>query len=820
MGSWLHDLRFALRGTRRSPGYVLASVLTLGLGLGASTALWSVVDGVLLRPLPLRDGERIVYLRQEAKLAGVENALFSVPEIADYRAAARTLDGVAEFSSLTFTVLGLDQPTRIKAGIVTGNYFEVMGHDVALGRALGPADDGETAPGVMVLGDAAWRRLFGGDPRAVGRVLSMNGRSVTIVGVARRAPPYPEETDVFVNMATSPHHLSAAMSHDRLHRMTEVFARLAPGATVEAAAAETAAIAERLRGEHPEAYDPTAGYAVRLAPLRAQLAARARPVVWVAFAAAGFLFLVACANVASLGLARLVDRQAELTLRGFLGAGRGRLRRMLLAESLIPALTGAALGCGLAFLAVDSLADFAARFSGRAGEIAIDGRVLAVAVAASVAAALVFAFLPSLPSRLAGLRDGSAGDRTTSQLGVRRLQRALTVAQIAVSFALLVAAGLLLKTFLNLERAEPGLDADQVLAMEIPVRSGARSEEERRRFYETILERTRALPGVEMAALGSLLPLRGAPTGLVARLSAMELEREDQPVAAGAPHPRADFRAVTPEYFATVGQHLVAGRLLGDGDDREAPLALVINETMARRLFPDGDAVGRRISWTDDVTRFLDISREPRTVVGVVSDAKDFGIDEETPAVAYQPFAQVPISSVLFVRTAQPQAVSAAALGVVRALDADQPIESVATLAEVRRQAIAPERLNATLVGSFAALAVAIAALGIGAVLAFSVSRRGRELGIRAALGADRRRLLHLVLGEGLRVAALGLAVGALAAYALSGLLEGLLFGVPTRDLPTFAAVALTLLAVTLAASWLPAARAARVDPASALRAE
>jgi predicted permease len=822
MSALLRDLRFALRGLRRAPGYTLAFVLTLGLGIGANSAIFSVVNGVLLRPLPYRDGHELVYLRQSAPLAGLDNALFSVPEIREYQEQVAAFSGVADFSSMEFTLLGFDEPREVIAGVVNGGYFEVMGLEAELGRVIQPSDDGGEAEPVMVLTHDYWMSAFGGDPAVVGTDVQMNGRSIPIIGVAAPAPPYPEETDIYVNVVTSPHHLGATMRTDRAHRMTEVFGRLAPGATLEEARSEVQQVATQGYAAYPESYDDTAGYSVTVTPLQRQLAARARTVLLLLLGAAGFVLLLACANVANLTLARVLRRRDELAVRVSLGAGGGALRRQLLMENLVPSLIGAAFGLLVARLGLDALTQYAARYSVRAGEIRLDATVFAVTLIIGVGAACLFALIPRLPTatpRSAGRAAAIRHARATAGVAGRNLQRALVVVQVAVCFVLLIGAGLLLRTLLNLNSTDGGFELDTVLTVEVPTTFGRRTNAEDRQFYETVVERAAALPGVSHAALGTRVPLVGAPDGLGAILANLEFDIDGVAAEPGQP-PRADYRVVTPGYFDTLGMEVVQGRGFAATDSAEAPLAVIINEAMARRYFPDRDPVGQRIRWSDDILRIIGIDPGYRTVIGVVSDTNDFGITNPVPDVVFQPFAQSPDAAVLFVRSTRPAAVARPVVELIHDIDPEQPVERVATLAQVRADAIAPQRLNATLLSAFAALAVVIAAVGVAGVLAFSVSQRRREIGVRAALGADRRRLVAAVMSEGMLMVVLGLVVGTTVAAGLSRLVAGLLFGVAPIDAATFAAVAATLLLIAALAAWIPARRAARIDPVAALRAD
>jgi len=820
---WFSALRVAIRGLARTPGYVLAFVLTLGLGIGANTAIFSVVYGVWLRPLPYRDGSRLVYLRHSASLAGIDNATFSVPEIEDYRQHSLSLEGVAEFSAMTFNMVGFEEPRRVRAGIVTGNYFEIMGLGARLGRVISTSEDGEAAPAVAVLAYDYWNRLFGADPAAVGRTLTIDDRSVEIIGVAEPAPPYPEHTDMYVNMVVSPHHLSASMTHDRVHRMTEVFARLAPDASLASARAEVEAITRRLHEEHPEAYDPAQGYEVSVTGLRDELAAEARPTMFMLLGVAAFVLMIACANVANLTLARVMRRYDEWALRVSLGASTWTLRRQLLLENIVPSIAGAALGVLLAVSGVDLLASYIARYSTRASEITVDTTVLAAALVVAFAAASFFALLPRLPGTASRRLGWFSGTRSTAGVAGRRLQRLLVVSQVGVSFVLLVGAGLLLETLKNLQRDDGGVALEEVLALNIPISYGRRTPNELWAHHGEILERVAVLPGVRSAALGSMIPLRATPQGVLSGLAALEFEIEGQPTEPGAQPPRADFRIVSGGYFDTLGVTLVEGRTFQATDTRDAAKVVVVNQALADHYFPDREVVGQRIGWRGDTLHFMGVTEEYRTIVGVVSDVKDYGVAEDVPHVAFNPFTEVPLAGSLFIRTAQPgmpERVVLPILDLIRELDPEQPIVNLGTLAQIRSESISPQRLNAALVGAFALLALTVAAVGVAGVLAFGVSQRTHEFGVRAALGADQSVLIGVVLKEGAELALFGLAIGLAASLVLSGLISGLLYHVTPTDVGTLGVVALLLTLVALLASAVPAWRASEIDPVQALREE
>ena len=812
------DVRHTTRGLVRSPAYALVFIVTLGLGIGANTAMFSAVNGVLLRPLPHDDADRLVYLRHTTRNAG-QNLVFSVPELHDYRAGTPSLGAVAEFSAMTFTMLGHDSPRRVRSGIVSGNYFDVMGLSTTLGRAIGPEDEGADAAAVVVLSDAYWRTVFGGDRTAIGRSVQINGRSAMIVGVAEPAPPYPEATDIYVNMATSPHHMDAVMSHDRTHRMTEAFARLAPDATIATARAEIEAVSARIHRQYAEAYDAVTGFEVEVTPLKRQLTTRARPAFMLLLGTAFLVLLIACANLANLALTRVIRREHELAVRVSLGATRGALRRELFIENLVLAITGAALALLVASLSIDALVLYAARFTSRASEITLDPSVFAFALLAAIAAAAFFTMMPSLPdsARVSGvLRTGT---RTTSAARARRAQRGLVVAQIATSFVLLMGAGLLVRTMVHLSHIDPGFETStRILAMNIPDASVPPSlSMETRNRYVGMLEDVRALPGVQAAALTSSIPFGG---GGMAFQTSVEVERHQR--APGAPVPTANFRIVSPGYFALMGITVRRGREFVSTDIEDAQEVVVISESMARDYFGERDPIGQRLRWPDPlIARFMGVEQDWRTVVGVVADTRDRGLDADVVHTVYHPYPQIHLTGALVVRaSADSAAIMPAIRKAILGRNPNQPIENVATLEDISDNSVASRRLNTLLLTAFAALALIIAAVGIGGVLAFSVSSRTREFGVRTALGAERHHIWTGVIAEGAAMAGLGVAIGIVASLALTRVIAGWLVGVPALDPITFLAVGVLLGMVAVIAAWVPAWRAAAVSPIKALAAE
>jgi len=810
----LPDLRFALRSLARSRGFATTVILTLGLGIGANTAIFSVVRAVLLKPLPHREGDRLVYLRQSIEGPGGENIRFSVPEILDFRNSAKSLQGIAEYSGVLLTLQGKDDAVRMQVGLVTGNYFQVMGLSPVLGRVLDERDDGTGVPPVVVLTHDYWHQRFGGDATIVGKSVRIDGRAVEVVGVLQPAPTFPERFDALMNMVISEHHTSAMMVHGRTHRMTDMIARLAPGATLDQARSEVATIRKRVQAEFPEAYDAGSGYRVTVTPFVEVLGERARLTLWLLMGAAAFVMVISAANVANLSLMRGVRREHELVIRSALGAGTARLRRLLLVENLLLASAGAVLGLLIAIGGVRLLAAFAERYSSRANEIRIDGVVLAFTLLLTVAIAILISYAPRLAAegRL-GTLIAAGASRASGSLARQRLQRTLVVAQVAVSVVLLTGAGLLTRTMQRLSSVDSGLTAEEVLTMEVPISGGGRSDADTKALYARMREAVRALPGVRAVGVGSTMPLRATPFQL-------DVKGEGHTLAAGEPQPRAELRTADPDYFKASAIPLLQGREFTSTDRDSSQKVVIINQTLARQLFPGRDPIGRRVAWTGEVLKFIGISGEWRTIVGVVGDTRDGGLDAAPRGVVFTPFTQeFAYAGGLVIRASgNAQALAGAATRVVRDVVPHDPIEHGLTVSPIKEVSGAPRRHNAILVSAFGMLAVIIAAVGIAGVLAFSVSARTNEIGIRMSLGADAARVQRMILREGGVLLAAGVALGAGGAVIVNRLIRGLLFGVAPHDPLTLAAVGTAMIAVGVAACWVPAARAARIEPVVAMR--
>jgi putative ABC transport system permease protein len=818
----LGDLRVALRSLGRNPTLWATVALTLALGIGVNAAIFSVVRGVLLRPLVNRDEDRLIYVRQSAPGLQVENASFSVPEITDIGAHLKTISNLGTFSTVDFTVQGVGEAREIHAGVVDGTFFEVMGLKPVLGRLLDARDDGPNAAGAVVLTYKFWVTAMHSDPNVIGKVIRLGSmmqvRSATIVGVLEPSIPYPAETELIANIVTSPHHLSATMVQGRGHRMTDVFGRLAPGASLKSAGAELRTVYSAMVEAHPDVYKPQYHFQIDARRLRDQINAQASTILWLLFGASGLLFVIACSNVANLILARTVRRESELSLRAALGATSATIRRSLLAEGLVLCGSGGLAGVLVAIPMVTVLVRYALRFSVRAADLTVDFSMLWMGLALALAAAAFLAFVPRLPSADSsrGLGLTSGGGRVTGSS--RRRIRAFTVVQIAASFLLLASAGVLLRTLLSLQKAQPGFETGHVLIANLPLISDGRTPQQVAQFYQEAQRSVSALPGVEGAATGMMAPWRDSGFLKFTLQFAVEGRKSES----SKDDLRARFRFVSPGYFATLGIPLLEGRDFTEGDRKEAEPVVIVSKSIAQQLFPGQDAVNRHIMWTDPLIKFANISSAPLRIVGVSADVDDANIIPQRNMTIYQPFAQGPLfgASLLVRAKKDPYALVPTITKTVRAAAATQPVEHPSTLEDVRTEVLANNRVNAIVFGGFAALALAISVVGVAGVLAFSVSWRTREFAIRLALGAQPLRILAGVLIDGTTIAAIGIAAGGLVGWALSRLAGNY---VPELQLPgpiPLIGSAAVIVTSAVVASLVPAARAAQVDTVQALRAE
>jgi putative ABC transport system permease protein len=818
--SFFHDLKIAIRSLAHARALWITVAVTLALGIGANAAIFSVVRGVLLRPLANRDEDRLLYVRQSAPGIGVDNATFSVPEIKDMDSGLKSIKEFGTFSAVDFTMVGLGEPREIRAGVVDGNYFEVMGLQPVLGRLLNTHDDGPNAPGAVVLTYRCWVNSLHSDTGVLGKVLRLGSfdgaRSATIVGVLEPSVPYPVETELIANIVTSPHHLSATMVTGREHRMTEVFARLSPGADLDTARAELHTVYSSMISAHPEVYKPNDRYKIEVTRMHDQINSRAQTVLWVLFAASGLLFVIACSNVANLILARAVRREPEMAIRAALGATTADFRRSLLAEGIVLCGSGALAGVAIAAPMVTVLGRYASRFSVRALDLTLDPSLVWIGVALALVAAVFLAFVPRLPAADTSAKFALSGGARVSGGSSRRLG-IFAVTQITASFLLLAGAGALVKTLLELEKTQPPFQTAHVLAVNLPVMSDGRTPEQVRDFYRDVQQRISTLPGVEHVSSGFGVPWRDSRALSISFTFAVEgAHRENS-----QDDSRARFRSVSSGFFETLGVPILEGRDFRDTDRDGTERVVIISKSVADRLFPGREAVDRHLQWTDGVMKFIGISTEPRRIIGVVPDVDDENIIPSPTMTVYQPSTQEGWNGRLFVRAKNdPYALVPAITRTIHDMAADQPVERASTLEDIRAEVLTPDRLNAVVFGGFATLALLISVVGVAGVLAFSVSGRTREFGIRQALGAQPRSILTKVLSEGVMIAAVGVATGFVVGFALERALGGHFAELRLPGALTLLASAAVIFAAAVIASALPAARAARVHPAEALRSE
>jgi putative ABC transport system permease protein len=794
----LRDLRLAIRSLTKAPGFALAAILTLALGVGATSAIFSVVNGVVLRPMPYPDPESLVMVWEITPQSGQ----FSVApaNFFDWRRQATTFEGLAALGNSDVTLQGPNGPEQVPAAFVSPEFFKVMGVHPAMGRGFTREEETPGRDGVIVLSHGAWQRRFGADLRVLGRTVSMNGGQSTIVGIMPAGFAFPSTAELWFPFA-----MDTAKAPRGGHYLG-VIGRIKPGVAHERAEAEMKAIAERLALQYPE---QNAGESAMVVPLHEQVVGRVRPALLTLLAAVAMTVLIACANVANLLLVRASVRRKELAIRAALGASRGRLVRQMLIESLVLAMAGGIIGIGLAQLAIRPLRVLSAGTLPRLAEISIDASVLGFAFGVSLLTGIVFGLAPSWQAASAALvdvlKDGSRG--SSSSIG-RWMRTGLLIAEVALSMVLLVGAALLLRSFANVTGIDPGFRPDGVLTFRVSLPNAAYPESHHRMtFYDALTTRLEALPGVRGAGLVQTLPLKGDYLLGFELQGKPQVRREDRPAA--------NYRSISGRYFETLGIPLMRGRAFTDRDKDGAPLVAIVDEAFARRYFPGEDPIGRGIDIGNGSDGFAEI-------VGVVGNVRYDGLVTTATPVMYAPLAQDGFGSMWVVArtTGDPGGLMADARQVVRSLDPALPAYSLKTLEDVISESIAPRRFPMLLLGLFAAIALGLAAVGLYGVVAYSVSLRTQEIGIRMAIGAGRGDVLRMIVASGMRVALVGVAAGIAGALALSRLLRTMLFGVTAVDPASYATTALMLLAVAALACYIPARRAMRLDPLSALRQE
>lgn len=808
------DCAYAFRMMRANRGFTAIAVLTLALGIGANTAIFSVVHSVLLNPLPYKQGQQLIYIREQAKKMNVGDMGWSVPEIMDYRAQNQTLSSLVEYHVMSFTLFGHGDPDRVKTAVVSWNYFDMFGVKPILGRAFTPKDDEIGAPAVLVLSNEYWRSKFGADPSVVGKTFEMNDKVHTVVGVLPPIPQYPVTTDVFMPTSACPYRSSDSHTKHREMRMMEVFGRLKPGVTVGQAQADLSTIAARLQSGYPKFYPAKLGYGIATSSLKSDLTRDAQPTLLVLLAAAGFVLLIACANVANLTLSRMARRERELAVRTALGAGRSRLLRQLLTESFILAFIGGLIGLLLAYDSLGLLTHFAARLSPRASEIRVDAGVLLFTLLAAIGTSVIFGTVSAVFSRVnltSGLKEGTGAAGGSQRRN--RIRSVLIVSQVAFSFVLLIGAGLMLRSVFKMLEVNLGFKPQHVLAMHINFNWTKYANTNN--LYEAVgkklVDHIAAQPGVISAAVSSSYPLE--PEVLAGGANTNDFQIQGRPFAPGEVPPMADTVNITPAFFKTLGIPLLSGREFADTDNDKSPAVVIINQTMQRRFWPKGDALGQHVSFDD--------GQHWRQIVGVVGDVHDLGADHAPTLQAYGAVAQNGGVGTLIVRTAaDPSGMEAQLTRAVHDVDPTTAVSGTLTLDDAFSESVASPRTMAILLGLFAALALLIATAGIGGIMALTVSQRVKEIGIRIALGAQPSRVLLMVLRQGLVLAGIGIVIGFGGAFALTGLVKSLLFEVTPTDPLTYAAVAFVFIAAALIAGYMPARRAAAIDPIEALRCE
>ena len=811
IGDLWQDLRYGLRMLGKNPGFTVVAVIALALGIGANSAIFSVVNTVLLRPLPYRDPDRLVMVWEDSTKAGYPRDTPAAANYIDWRDQNQVFEGMAAIAEQNFNLTGTGEPERIEGRLVSANLFALLGVEPQVGRAFLPEEDQPGRNRVVIMSHGLWQRRFGADANITGKPLTLNGESYTVVGVMPSHFQFPSREDqLWVPIAFTPQQAA-----NRGRHYLEVIARLKPGVTLEGAQAEMSAIAVRLQQQYP---NENTDVGATVTPLHEQVVGDIKPALLVLLGAVGFVLLIACANVANLLLARAAVRQKEISIRVALGASRLRLIRQFLTESLLLAVLGGGVGLLLSLWGVSLLKNFIPENISQVEAITIDSRVLLFTLFVSLLTGLIFGLAPATQASSLNLnetlkeggRDSAAGSRGN------RIRSLLVIIEVAVSLILLIGAGLLINSFLRLRDVDPGFRADNLLTMQVVLPTFKYPDHERRTaFYDELLRRIETLPGVKSAAVTTNLPLyqQGNSIGI-------SVEGIPDPAPGQGRRPTVATRVVSPRYFETMGIQLLQGRGFAAQDTADAPAAALINETMARRFWPEQDPTGKRLT-SGSLT-----STDPDdwiTIVGVVKDVRQFELVADPRPQMYLSYAQAGFfaPSDLVVSTAvEPLSLAATVRRTVWEVDRDQPVSKIRTMEEIVSQSVARQRFSMLLLGIFAALALVLAAVGIYGVMSYSVAQRTREFGIRMALGAQRSDVLKLAVGQGLKLVLIGIGIGLAAAFVLTRVMSSLLFGVSATDPATFMIISLVLIGVAVAASFIPARRATKIDPMVALRYE
>jgi len=812
MGTLLQDLNYGLRMLWKSRAFTLVAVLALALGIGANTAIFSVVNTVLLRPLPYKNPDRLVWLWETSPLNDIKQEVASFPNFDDWRQQNQTLEAIGGFAKSAPSLTGNDgEPERVPGAAVIGDFFSVLGVEPMLGRKFMAEENEEGKHRVVILSNNLWQRRFGGEPKIVGQQIGVNGGQYTVVGVMPPDFQHPHPDVRRPVELWQPLAVTTGMRSARRGDFLSVIARLKPGATLAQTHAEMKGIAARLEQQYP---DTNTGWSVIVQPLHERFTGDVRPALLVLLGAVGFLLLIACANVANLLLARSSTRLKEIAIRTALGAGRARIVRQLLTESIVLALVGGALGLLVAFWGIDALRALSPGNIPRLESVGIDRQVLFFTLGVSLVTGLVFGLAPALTVSNPNLNETLKESGRSSMEGKRgrHLRNALAIAEIALSLVLLVGAGLLVRSFLHLQNVKPGFNPENLLTVDLVLPSAKYAENQQvTNFYDQLLQRLAQQPGIQAATVTSALPLGGGGDIL-----AFFVERRTRTSADRVPD--AETRTVSPDYFRALQIPLRGGRLLEERDNQDAPRAVVVSETLARKYFPGEDPLGKRLTFGDPQSPDV----QWQTIVGIVGDVRQSGLDEEPYAQIYRSYRQSPRRALtVVVRTAsEPNRMINDLRSQIWSLDREQPLYNIRTAEGVLAEAIARPRFNMLLITILAGVALVLAAVGIYSVISYTVTQRTHEIGIRMALGARPLDVFKMVLQQGLWLALAGVGSGIVAAFAVTRLLASLLYGVRPTDAVTFAGVSALLTAIVLLACYIPARRATRVDPMVALRYE
>jgi putative ABC transport system permease protein len=813
MNTLWQDMRYGMRMLWKKPGFTVVAIIALALGIGANTAIFSVVNAVLLRPLPFAEPDRLVIVWMDNRQMQMKEDIHSYPNFIDYRDQNKVFESMAAYRSASLNLTGTGEPERVTGAASTASFFDVMRVAPVAGRVFTAEEDQTGHDKVIVLSYGLWQRRFGGDKAIVGQSVTITGATRTVVGVMPPDFHFPEkETEFWIPLAPP-----AELKDSRGAFWLNVIGRLKPGVTLEQARAEMATIASRLEQQYPNS---NTNFGTNLVALREQTVGPVRPALLVLLGAVAFVLLIACANVANLLLSRAAAREREFAIRMAMGAGRGRIIRQLLVESLLLALCGAALGITLAMWGLDALRLLMPSDMPRLDLIGMDWRVLAFTVGVSCITALLFGLAPAVQASRPDLNDTlkEGGGKGAAGKGVRsrNIRRALVVSEVALALVLLVGAGLLLKSFSRLRGFDLGFRPEGLLTAKIQL-PGLKYREgnQVRLFYRQLFERLENTPGVESA--GAITDVFLSKTPNSTRFSI-----EGRPAFQPGQRVEIPFDSITTNYFQVMGTPIIKGRAFNEQDTEKTPHIVIINETFARRFFSDTDPLGKRIKYGD-----LETPEDQSpwyTIVGVVADTRRTGFDSEVRSETFLPLAQEPAGRLtLVVRAAggaDPAALTAAVRGAVQAVDPEQPVFDIKTMDQWISETIAQRRLNMILLGIFALVALLLAAVGIYGVISYSVTQRTHEIGVRMALGAQRSDVLKMILGQGIGLTLAGIGIGLVGALFLTRLMASLLFGVSAADPLTFIIVPILLTAVSLLACYIPARRATRVDPMIALRYE